>query len=330
MVRVTLGSTRDQTRSYGFYKQASPTGDLIVVRRKVGEPQDYQHDSSRAVKRQREALGQASKLYSGLLHIQKQQLKHQAEEVEYIRGHGKSDIKLLQGRALFISKATRSLTTRAKLPEIYNAVCIVATDINRRIIDLAFMARSGTGYPNFYSERSYLGDGQTIIYPIKPEYAYYWLSYTPMIWITAQNGFLTYSELIKLHQQHTYPPADYRGVRTYTNAFFGDMIDWFCQQPTDPAIVWDYLIHEWTTGRPKRVKPDPATRLTWRTHTLTRLKLTIDLLDVTVPTTIFHGYKYNWCIVWEITIDGEGHAHLDPPQHTAIVSLEHWEVLGYE
>lgn len=302
----------------------------MVVRRKVGEPVDYQHHYSRAVKRQQEVFGQASQMYSGLLHIQKQQLKSLAEEVEYVRGHGKTDIKLLQGRALFISKAIHTIATQAKPPEVYNAICVVATDINNRVIDLRLMAYGRVNYDYHYPYTNYLGDGQTVLYPIDPDYPWYYLSYMPKIWGNLNAFFFTYSQLLRLHSQHFFPPADYRGVRTASNAYSGDMRDWFCQLTTDPDVLWEYLIHEWTKYRPYRLKPDPATRLTWRTHTPTSVKLTIDLLDVTVPTTIYHGYWYHECKVWEITIDDQGLSHLEPPQHTAILSLEDWEVLSYE
>jgi len=128
MARVELGRLREQSRHYGLYKQASPTGDLIVVRRKVGEPVDYQHDSSRAVKRQREAFTQASVHYSHLTSRQRQELKTHAEEVEYVRGHGKTDVKLLQGRALFISKDIHSLITTADYLPIPGEICIVLAD----------------------------------------------------------------------------------------------------------------------------------------------------------------------------------------------------------
>jgi len=128
MARVELGRLREQSRHYGLYKQSSPTGDLIVVRRKVGEPVDYQHDYSRAVKRQREVFTQASVHYSHLTSRQRQELKTHVEEVEYIRGHGLTDVKLLQGRALFISKDIHSLITTADYLPIPGEICVVLAD----------------------------------------------------------------------------------------------------------------------------------------------------------------------------------------------------------
>lgn len=128
MAKVQLGRLREQPRHYGLYKQASPTGDLTVVRRKVADPLDYQHDYSQKVKRQREAFAQASIHYSHLTSRQRQELKNQVEEVEYIRGHGKTDIKLLQGRALFISKDIHSLTLTHMPQELPGEICIILTD----------------------------------------------------------------------------------------------------------------------------------------------------------------------------------------------------------
>ena len=85
MAVIYLGRLREQTRHYGFYKQASPTGDITVVRRKVGEPVDFMHISSRKVRLQREFFSQASKHYATLTPMQRLKQKYRAEEVEAIR-----------------------------------------------------------------------------------------------------------------------------------------------------------------------------------------------------------------------------------------------------
>lgn len=114
----------------------SPGGNQsIFIRRKVGEPTDYMHTKSRKVKKQREVFGQASTHYSHLTSSQKQDLKRQVEEVEYIRDHGKTYIKVLQGRQLFISKDIHSISETQAPLQIPFDVCIILTDQERNPLD---------------------------------------------------------------------------------------------------------------------------------------------------------------------------------------------------
>ncbi len=167
MARVELGRLREQSRHYGLYKQASPTGDLIVVRRKVGEPVDYQHNSSRAVKRQRQVFAQASQHYSHLTRRQRQELKYQAEEVEYVRGHGKTDLKLLQGRPLFLSKDIHSLLTTGDYLPIPGEICVVLADQNYNPI------------PGYWLRLYYSIDGAPYLTPVEISPSNYLFSYVP-------------------------------------------------------------------------------------------------------------------------------------------------------
>jgi len=130
MVKVDLGQLRDQESHYGLYKQPSPTGDLIVVRRKVASPLDYMHSSSQKVKRQRENFALASRHYAGLTRLQRRRLKNELAEVEYVMRYASPHIKVLGGRQLFLSQDIHQLNTKQELLKVPGDFCIRLVDEN--------------------------------------------------------------------------------------------------------------------------------------------------------------------------------------------------------
>ena len=128
MVRVIIGKYRPQDAHYGLYKDNLPSGDIIVIRRKVGEPTDYVHPNSRKVTLHRQNFALASKHYSHLTSIQKRELRYLTEEVSTIGGRSKSVNKVLQGRELFISKDIHSLDEKHVHIPSYLQICIQLTD----------------------------------------------------------------------------------------------------------------------------------------------------------------------------------------------------------
>ena len=128
MVRVNVGQHRAQDAHYGFYKDDLPSGDIIVIRRKVGEPTDFLHPNSRKVRLHRQNFALASKHYSHLTSIQKRELRYVTEEVSTIGGRSKSVNKVLQGRELFISKDIHSLDEKHVHIPSFLQICIQLTD----------------------------------------------------------------------------------------------------------------------------------------------------------------------------------------------------------
>jgi len=128
MARVNVKKLREQAAHFGLYRQGLGSGDIMIIRRKVGEPTDYMHTKSRKVKQQREDLALASRHYANLTPTQKGFTRHQFEEVEYQVNHGKTDTKILTGRQLFVAKEVRSLRATGKQLVIPFEVCIVLTD----------------------------------------------------------------------------------------------------------------------------------------------------------------------------------------------------------
>ncbi|MBA7573854.1 hypothetical protein ES708_15652 [subsurface metagenome] len=128
MATVEITTKREQAAHFGLFRVSPGGNQAIFVRRKVGEPTDYMHTKSKKVKRQREVFAQASIHYSHLTGRQRHELKTHIEEVEYIRDHGKTDTKILQGRALFISKDIHSLAITHKPLALPGEICVVLAD----------------------------------------------------------------------------------------------------------------------------------------------------------------------------------------------------------
>jgi len=125
MARIEILEPREQAAHFGLYRTSTGGDQAIFVRRKVGDHTDYMHTKSRKLKIQRDNLALASHHYSQLTPSQKAITRHQIEEVEYQKSHGKTDIKLLQGRQLFISKEIHSLATTQKQLELPYELCIM-------------------------------------------------------------------------------------------------------------------------------------------------------------------------------------------------------------
>ena len=128
MARVEIKEPREQEAHFGLYRTSAGGDQGIIVRRKVGEPTDYMHTKSRKLKRQRDNFTLATQHYANLTPSQKAITRHQFEEVEYQKSHGKTDTKLLSGRQLFISKEIHSLATTQKQLVLPHEVCIMLVD----------------------------------------------------------------------------------------------------------------------------------------------------------------------------------------------------------
>jgi len=131
MARVDIKEPREQEAHFGLYRTSAGGDEAIIVRRKVGEPTDYQHTKSRKLKRERDNLALASQIYARLSPSQKAITRHEFAEVEYINSHGKTETKLLMGRQLFISRQIHSLNATGKPILVPHEVCILLTDQNK-------------------------------------------------------------------------------------------------------------------------------------------------------------------------------------------------------
>lgn len=130
MATVNITQKRQQSSSFALYRTSAGGDESIIVRRKVGDPTDTNHTKSRKLARQRANLTLASQHYSKLTPSQKAITRHQIEEVEYQKSHGKTDTKLLMGRQLFISKEMHSLETTGQQLLLPYELCIMLVDEN--------------------------------------------------------------------------------------------------------------------------------------------------------------------------------------------------------
>ena len=128
MATVVPGQFREQLAHFGLYRTSAGGDESIIVRRKVGEPTDYMHPTSRKLKIQRQNLALASQHYAHLSPSQKAATRHQIEEVEYQTSHGKTDTKLLLGRQLFIAKDIHYLNVAQRQIQPPLEACIILTD----------------------------------------------------------------------------------------------------------------------------------------------------------------------------------------------------------
>lgn len=135
MARVNVGQVREQEAHFGLYRTSAGGDESIIVRRKVGDPTDYEHSYSRKLKTQRDNLALASQHYAHLSPSQKAITRHQFEVVEFQKSHGKTDTKLLAGRQLFISREMRSLATTGKQLVLPHEVCIILVDEGFHLLD---------------------------------------------------------------------------------------------------------------------------------------------------------------------------------------------------
>ncbi|MBA7563006.1 hypothetical protein ES708_04659 [subsurface metagenome] len=130
MATIKRGINREQESHFGLYRTSAGGDQGIIVRRKVGEPSDYMHKNSRSLARQREIFSMASRHYANLTPGQKGESRHQFAEVEYQKSHGKTDIKLLTGRELYIAQDVRSLRATQKQTVFPYELCIMLVDQN--------------------------------------------------------------------------------------------------------------------------------------------------------------------------------------------------------
>jgi len=162
MATVIVGQKREQPSTFSLYRTSAGGDESIIVRRKIGEPTDFIHGNSRKLKLQRYYLTLASQHYARLSPNQKAQTRHQFEEIEYQKSHGKTDYKLLSGRQLFIAKDIHSLATTAHQIEPIAELCVFVCDpaLDAVVPDfIKIIMRNmihGSAYPEDLAEGHYL------------------------------------------------------------------------------------------------------------------------------------------------------------------------------
>ncbi len=173
MATVKRGIQREQAAHFGLYRTSAGGDESIIVRRKVGEPTDFMHATSRKVKRQREYLTLASQHYAHLTPSQKAITRHQIEEVEFIPSHGKTDTKILLGRQLFIAKEMRSLETTQKQLVLPYELCIILADENLNPLEGELWLFCTVSGEWFHLPKDEIAGGNWLFSQVPPGYAPY-------------------------------------------------------------------------------------------------------------------------------------------------------------
>lgn len=173
MATIIRGINREQESHFGLYRTSVGGDEGIIVRRKVGEPADYMHPSSKRLARQREVFAQASQHYSHLTPGQKGLSRHQFAEVEYQLSHGKTDLKLLTGRQLFIAQEVRSLTATQKQIVFPYELCIILVDASSNPLDGELWLYSTVAGEWFDLPKSQICEGNWLFSNVPPGYAPY-------------------------------------------------------------------------------------------------------------------------------------------------------------
>ncbi len=126
MATVKIKQIRDQNAQYGLYRTGVGGDEPIIIRRKIGEPTDYEHKKSRTLQQQRQRLGVASKHWHSLTASQKA-LWRRTLGYGY-RSASPQQETLLKGRQLFISQELYSLFATGIQLQIPYQLCILLCD----------------------------------------------------------------------------------------------------------------------------------------------------------------------------------------------------------
>jgi hypothetical protein len=81
MARIYPGVLRIRLSSFAVYPISKGTAGVVLVRRKIGEPCDFQHSASCKTRLQRLRFSKAAKDYSKLTYYQKQYWNKKIEPV---------------------------------------------------------------------------------------------------------------------------------------------------------------------------------------------------------------------------------------------------------
>ncbi|GAI14492.1 unnamed protein product, partial [marine sediment metagenome] len=264
MATVQIKEPREQEAHFGLYRTTAGGDETIFVRRKIGEPTDYMHTKSRKLKRQRDNLALASQHYSHLTPTQKATIRHQAEEVEYQKSHGKTDTKVLQGRELFISNEIRSLATTQKQLQTPLELCITLTDELENPLDLETrLAYYVLGWPRTIPG-IYLTNGNTLFLKLPTDKDIYRLGYVTSG--TFGNQIFTYKflELLRIQSKSVAPNVEAHYGAPWILPTHPPSFDWEAATSLGPPYLWTYHVHQPTGVEWNKCYPWRAFTLRWQ------------------------------------------------------------------
>jgi hypothetical protein len=126
MATVKIGTPHYQDAHYGLYRTLLGGDERVIIRRKIGEPVDVEHNKSRKLAQQRERLTVASRHWTNLTPSQKNFWRSQIRFVS--RTGSPSEDVLLAGRQLFVSEEIASLLSTGTQVATGYELCIILCD----------------------------------------------------------------------------------------------------------------------------------------------------------------------------------------------------------
>ncbi|GAI85000.1 unnamed protein product, partial [marine sediment metagenome] len=174
---------------------------------------------------------------------------------EYIRDHGKSDVKVLQGRALFISKDIHALIETAKQTEMPFTICIVSAEPAGKQIGIPLTLRKFRPYPIVWYPATYPYPGTNVFYPVPRLDATYRLGIEGFFMATFPYYPYSFDELIKGVTHTCYPIFWEDSYGPYCQPTGYKSPNWHFHTPYGLEPLWRVDIHEhdgtgWDNYRP--------------------------------------------------------------------------------
>lgn len=287
------------------------------------------HPTSKKLKRQREVFGQASTHYSHLTSLQKQDLRYHIEDVEYIKNHGRTEIKVLQGRPLFISKDMHSIIETAKQTEMPLTICIVSVEPTGKVIDVMLRLRKRKPPPYVDYPAYWPYPGTNIFYPVPRIEANFYLAFNRTPIATFADIWCSLDELLKGITKVVYPYIFEDSVAPFCQRTYYRHPNWHFRTPYGENPLWLVDVHEHDGTGWDNYRPDPMMTLEISHYERDTITVHITPYHFTFPNEIYIDLKHHRTC-WYVYIDSiTGLWMLTPPQRTCVYNFITYEVVGY-
>jgi len=341
MAKIKRGQDRETPAGYHIYRQPTPSGELLTIRRKVAMPTDVNHKSSRATMLQRQRFTNASKRWSNLPGFMKTHFSNTYGIVVQHRPHSPSTIKVLKGSQLFLSQEIHQVKYLVKHVETPVTLCVIACDDFNRAIHLPLKLRYNNISSGPWVPSAYIDIGSSYFYNFPTTYGRYYIGYSVPGWNPPQVNRIYYDELLKMTYQPYYPPLQFWEKFTWS---------WWWRTPWKPDPLhpgssekniealptshvnelWHYAIHPMKEIWGQDYYDYVAYRLRITKFDDTHFRLQLQPVQFTNDFRIQCFSSGPAEIVWTVTKDFFGRWNIDPPLTTAIVQMYPPKVTSYE
>ena len=330
MAKVKLKELRELEAGYHIYRQPSPAGEMIIVRRKVATPTDVEHRSSKATQAQRQRFARASKKWASLPPVVRADLRQNYGIVDVQTPHGLSTIDVLQGSHLFISQEIHQQKYHQEHVQVPMWLCVQTVDPKGRVIDVPLSLW------NYYvpgcrpAPAYYISPGNTFFYPV-PE--------SDQLYDTGQNRFGLlwrggnhwYLDQLKAGVRQIWcPHIREDGAGPYSRPTNPTEENWYYFTAATPQNLAITEVHEHDGSGFYNFFPWPMARFTVDLIDDRHVKVTID------PLLFYWDNVFSWGLggtpplYWTVHVTAPGQWTLDPPQKTMIFDYIDKVVTGYQ